>query len=211
MISDLELVHACAATYADPPTLPIPMTGVDCRTTPASDGGVIVAFRGSVTLEDWVRDFMALPIVGEHPQLGRCHAGFLDAAQSIVAAIAAAVAGRPFYVTGHSLGGAVAQGVGALLRWEGHEPARIVTFGSPRFGMEQFAAWLFPLDVRLYRRGNDVVPLVPFDAPGFDFLDARKLIPIGKPQRNPFDCHHIDGYVADVGAYLQSGAAAAAA
>lgn len=195
----------------NPPTLTVPMTGVDCRVMPASDGGAIVAFRGSITIEDWVRDFMVLPVIGAYPMLGRCHAGFLDAAQSILTEVAAAVKHRAIYLTGHSLGGAIAQGVGALLACGSITPAAIVTFGSPRFGMEQFAHWLAPFAVRLYRRGNDVVPLVPFDVPpDFAFVDARPLIAIGQPQRNPFDCHAIAGYVADVGAYLKKMAAAAA-
>jgi hypothetical protein len=210
MISDLELVEACAQTYVTPPTMPIPMTGVDCRVSHASDGGAIVAFRGSETAEDWVRDFLAWPVDDRaHPQLGLCHAGFLDAALSVVAAVRDVTKGLPWYVTGHSLGGAIAQGVGALLICARVPPEAVVTFGAPRFGMEKFANVLQSVPVRLYRRGNDVVPTVPWDVPPLlCFLDAHApLIVIGQAQRNPFACHAIQGYVDDVRAFLKSAAA----
>jgi len=207
MVGDLDFVRACAATYAAPPTLPVPASGVDCRITLAPDesGSLIVSFRGSITAEDWLRDFIFTPIEDrEHPQLGLCHAGFLDGAESILGEVTAAVGGRRYYVTGHSLGGALALGVGALMACSGKPPAAIVTFGAPRFGMAKFAAVLAPISLRQYRRGNDPVPFLPFDVPPLlQFLDARDpLLAIGIAQRDPFACHAIVGYVADVGTYL---------
>lgn len=213
-MTDIDLVAACATTYVQPPTLPVPMTGVDCRITVAADGAMIVAFRGSVTAEDWARDFICAPIADrEHPQLGLCHAGFLDGAESIVEAVSLSVGGAsalyPLYVTGHSLGGALALGVGALLALAKRPPAAIVTFGAPRFGMEKFVDALRPIPVRQYRRGNDVVPLVPFDVPpDLMWCDVcSPLIAIGQPQRDFLSCHHIAGYVDDVTALLQKRAA----
>ncbi len=202
MISDLECAKRCAATYMDAPTLPIPQTGTDCRITTEPDGSVVIAFRGSVTAEDWARDFICAPIADRaHPQLGHCHAGFLDGAESIVDEVAAAIGDKPGRVTGHSLGGALALGVGALLVCMGKPPAAIVTFGAPRFGMAMFVKAIAATAVRQYRRGNDPVPLVPFDVPPLlQFLDARDpLIAIGVAQSDPFACHAIAGYVADIG------------
>jgi hypothetical protein len=204
MISDLAFAQFCAATYSEPPTLPVPSTGADVRVAATSEG-MVVAFRGSVTAEDWARDFICAPVVDrDDPQLGRCHAGFLDGAKSVLAAIMAAVGGGPFYLAGHSLGGALALGVGALMVCSGKPPAAIITFGAPRFGMAKFVATLQPMPVRQYRRGNDPVPLIPFDVPPFiEFLDARDpLIAIGAAQRDPFSCHAIEGYVTDVSTYL---------
>jgi len=62
---------------------------------------------------------------------------------------------------------------------------------------------LAPIPVRQYRRGNDPVPLVPFDVPPLlMWCDVTKPIPVGLAQRDPFACHHIAGYVADVAAHL---------
>ncbi len=204
MICDLTFAQCCAATYDEPPTLPVPETGTDVCISTLPDG-TVVAFRGSVTAEDWARDFICAPVMDrEDPQLGLCHAGFLDGAESVVAAISAAVGSNRCYLTGHSLGGALALGVGALLACSGKSPEAIVTFGAPRYGMAKFAALLQPIAVRQYRRGNDPVPLVPFDVPPFlEFQDARApLISIGVAQRDPFACHAIAGYVADVAQYL---------
>jgi hypothetical protein len=204
MISDLTFAQCCAATYDEPPTLPVPATGTDVRISAVADG-IVVAFRGSVTAEDWARDFICAPVMDrEDPQLGLCHAGFLDGAASVVAAIAAAVGSNKCYLTGHSLGGALALGVGALLICSGKSPEAIVTFGAPRYGMAKFVAALQPIAIRQYRRGNDPVPLVPFDVPPLlEFQNARDpLIAIGEAQHDPFACHAIDGYLADVAKYL---------
>jgi hypothetical protein len=202
MISDLACAQRCAATYTDAPTLPIPETGTDCCVTTEPDGSVVVAFRGSVTAEDWARDFICAPVEDRaHPQLGHCHAGFLDGAESILAEVQSAIGGKSTIITGHSLGGALALGVGALLACAGTPPLAIVTFGAPRFGMAMFVKAIAALYVRQYRRGNDPVPTVPFDVPPLlQFLDARDpLIAIGVAQSDPFNCHSIAGYVADVG------------
>lgn len=211
MISDIECVQACAATYTSAATLPVPASGAYVRITPASDGKTpIVAFRGSVTPLDWARDFFFAPVeVRDHPQLGRCHAGFLNDAESIVDAVEHTISASPFVLTGHSLGGALAVGVAALLVCAGIEPDAVVTFGAPRVGMARFAALLKDYPVRQYVRGNDPVPTVPWDVPPeWAFLDTRDPpIRIGVAQADRFACHHIGGYVDDVTAYLSKQAA----
>jgi hypothetical protein len=213
MISDLELVQACADTYVQPPTLPVPYTGTDVRITKAADGAWVIAFRGSVTAEDWMRDFVFTPIVARaHPQLGPCHAGFLDGAESVLPAIDAVIGRDPFYVTGHSLGGALALGLAGLLTAAGRVPKRFATFGAPRFGMAPFVSLMSAVPGAQYRRGNDIVPLVPFDVPpDFEFRDTRMpLISVGVAQTDFLECHNIAGYVQDVGVYLSKRAATAA-
>lgn len=217
MINDVTCVQACAATYTFAPTLPVPSSDVNCRITFIEDDGaaLVVAFRGSITPIDWATDFYAVPVEDrEHPQLGICHAGFLSSAESIFVAVtkqlALSSAAVPVLVTGHSYGGALALGVGALLALAGRKPAAIVTFGAPRFGMATFVKSIADIPVRQYRRGNDPVPWLPFDVlPLLDWRDARDpLIVVGQAQRNPFASHHIGGYVDDVTAYLQKKQAA---
>ncbi len=218
MVSDLEIVRACAASYAQAPSIPqaspwMPYVVI----TPAADGETLLVInRGSDTWQDWLRDFLFTPAqVRTHPQLGPCHAGFLEGAESIVDQLANAINLRPYIIAGHSLGGAEAIDEAALLICRGWPPPRaIVTFGAPRVGMAPLVKFMAPYAVRQYVRGNDLVPTEPaYDAPLFEFVDTRwPGIPVGHvigssiPAR--LACHHIDGYVADVGAYLAADAAA---
>lgn len=169
--------------------------------------GKVFAFRGSITEQDWLRDGRTIPRQSfEHPQLGWCHEGFLDAAESIVNEVVSAAGSQPIILTGHSLGGAEAVGVGSLLVLMKKLPAKIVTFGAPRVGMWQFVKVMNAVrSLRQYRRGNDPVPMVPFFIPIlFRFRNTRDpLIQIGEDQIDAFSAHHIEGYVADMGATSQ--------
>lgn len=206
MISDGGLATLCAATYtAAAPSLAEPSSGVFACITEAPDG-IVVAFRGSITAEDWARDFLTLAVdARNHPQLGYCHDGFLTAAESIIGEVLSRTGDKPTILTGHSLGGAEAVGVGALMTLAGKPPIKICTFGAPRFGMDKFVDVLNVVKVLpQYRRGNDLVPELPLDLPPLlQFLDSRApLIQVGKPQFDALACHHVGGYVTDVTAYL---------
>ena len=99
--------------YESPASLPVPLSGTYVCTTKTADG-IVFAFRGSITLQDWLRDFFTITVkTRDHPQLGFCHAGFLDAADSIVDEVIVAAEKHPIILTGHSLGGAEAVGVDA--------------------------------------------------------------------------------------------------
>jgi pimeloyl-ACP methyl ester carboxylesterase len=118
----------------------------------------ILAFRGTDPrkFEDWKTDFDARPkaTVGR----GRVHRGFKDAHDRAADRIGELLAGRtvPVWVTGHSLGGAVA--TLAAARHDGIHA--LVTFGAPRVGDRAFRdtcpvpAW------RVVHR-SDVVARVP--------------------------------------------------
>lgn len=207
MIDDAALAQFCAATYTSPPSLPVPKSGAYVCIT-QTDQGIVVACRGSVTPEDWWRDFRTFAIrVRHHPQLGFCHAGFMEAAESIVSAVRKAVRGHPFYVIGHSLGGAEAVAIGALLILAGMMPVKITTFGAPRVGMWKFVRVMIAVkELHQYRRGNDPVPDVPFFLPFvFRYRFTRSpLIQIGQDQADPFKCHSILGYQSDVQSLIAS-------
>lgn len=205
MISDLDLAKLCMATYtASAPSLPLSAPGGAYVCLTRIPDGVVCAFRGSVTLEDWLHDFLFAPVITrEHPQLGFCHGEFLDDAEGIVNAIIEEVGDNPAILTGHSKGGVDAVGVGALMTLAGKPPAKIATFGAPRFGMGKFVGVLTAVeDLPQYRRGNDIVPEVPYDVPPLlCFLDARApLIEIGVAQLEFLKCHSIAGYCTDIAA-----------
>ena len=52
----------------------------------------VLVLRGSATVDDWIRDFQALP--EWHPQLGFCHSGFLTGMDDVFAEVRGAVGGR---------------------------------------------------------------------------------------------------------------------
>lgn len=152
-----------------------------CYWGETADGAVILAFRGTLpptlasespqeffdVLLDWLNDAHIGQVKGQDLAcLG--HAGFLLSLDAMwkaldLAALAAAVKGKPFYVTGHSKGGSLAYlGAYRLFR-SGIAPAAIYSFAAARAGNQDFAtafnqvcpsAWRFE-----YR--DDVVPHLP--------------------------------------------------
>jgi hypothetical protein len=207
-VTDLQLAGAVNNLYNDSPAF-------DDILWPAADDGVcvalrrigdddIVVFRGSVTAQDWARDFLALPHETEaHPTLGDVHAGFMlgmDAAYAhVVPLLRSSV-----YVTGHSLGAGRATLFTGLLVAAGRTPIGRVVFGEPRSGCADLAALVNKVGVnRSYRnadptgRGHDLVTDVPTDPP---FEHAVQLTDIfGKPADDDpwllLKYHHLALYI----------------
>lgn len=118
------------------------------------DDSIIIAIRGTVLFhryyqpyqsafpglsQDVLIDLNAIPKAsGWGPSEHRYHMGFLDEAARILPLIQAAhrdLGGKPAYLTGHSLGGALTAIVHRLWELEGHSPVKKATvFGCPRFG-----------------------------------------------------------------------------
>jgi triacylglycerol lipase len=94
------------------------------------------------------------------------HRGFARGLQSVWAQVRAAVSAvgaRPVWVTGHSLGGALATLAAVRLqRDEGVTPAGTYTFGSPRVGNMDFYRAYAPITYR-HVNNEDVVPHVPIE------------------------------------------------
>lgn len=112
---------------------------------------VFLAFRGTSDLGDaWVDvNYPTKPFVGALPEYGIVHGGFYDAYRSITnlldKRIFANIEGSnaPIWVTGHSLGGALASIATAELlvrieRGTGVKVGGMATFGSPRVGDTDF-------------------------------------------------------------------------
>jgi hypothetical protein len=144
-----------------------------------NDQFAVLAFRGTANLGDWAIDLN----VGRVPLPGfgnvRVHRGFLEAFDSSKEEIVGAVnqyvpPNLGLYITGHSLGGALAQIASAVL--ERDNLAACYTFGSPRVGTENFDR-----DVKCphYRvvNGWDLVPGVPFPSPwGYEHTGDPRLL-----------------------------------
>ena len=121
----------------------------------------VFAFRGTDEPWDAVRDLRILPIWTR--ELGWCPAGFLRAAKRLMPKCLSECMDRDIekediVLTGHSLGGAVALIVGALMVRDEVNIQEIVTFGAPRCGRLKI---LDNTPVTMYRHGKDIVPMVP--------------------------------------------------
>jgi hypothetical protein len=188
---DADLCAASAAAYTSAPTI-VAAGDVHAVATWRGDT-MVVAFRGTVptSWEDWFRDFAAWPErVVNHPTLGACHDGFLTGAEAILPQLRAILpTARPFALTGHSLGGALAIMAGALLADRGLLPVRLTTFGAPRVGMVLDKV-LRDVDGRRFRHGDDPVPEVPC----WPYRNDRGWTRVGEPAIDPIDDHMIAGY-----------------
>lgn len=135
---------------------------------------VVLAFRGTDidSMRDWFVDLRATTDPVKH---GRVHKGFYRAWQGlrddVVKALRAhGAANKTFWVTGHSLGGALA-GLYAYtetferLIFKGPRIARVVTFGQPLFGNDEVSNLMRKEFLGRYFRvvnGLDIVATVPF-------------------------------------------------
>lgn len=133
----------------------------------ASNGQfTVLAFRG--TEADRMKDIRADAKATQTacPTGERVHSGFMQQYDDISFKLEAAldkeaVAGKPLFITGHSLGGAVATIAARRLDAE-RRVAACYTYGSPRVGTED---WVAKIKTPIYRIVNsaDPVPIVPFN------------------------------------------------
>ncbi len=139
---------------------------------------VIVAFRGTEgKLEDWTTNskYGLVPALG-----GRVHEGFWAATQSIMGDLASTLdrfctQGQTIWLTGHSLGGALAMLATAYFVSQDIKPAGLYTFGQPRVGDSAFAYQFNAQYAEAHRLVNegDVVSCVP--PRKFDYDHAGKF------------------------------------
>lgn len=138
----------------------VPQAAVFGRTNP--DGAVIV-FRGTLGLRDMFTDLQLVlrPWAGA----GHVHQGFKDAHAALWPALKQQLPAlrRPIFLTGHSLGGALATMTAALCRTElpSHDIAALYTFGSPRVGDRVFGAALQSVPHFRVVNDLDVIPRLP--------------------------------------------------
>jgi pimeloyl-ACP methyl ester carboxylesterase len=132
--------------------------------------GMVLTFRGSTEITDWVID-AALPLIdGDILGLsGKVHAGFAYSLRSQWTHIEAAINrfggyNKPLYIAGHSLGGALATLAAYKLAHEGYQVRGLYTFAAPRSGDREYADWgAGLLEGRHFRFINDrdLVPRYP--------------------------------------------------
>ena len=116
------------------------------------------------------------------PTGGRVHSGFKEQYDAVATRIEDLLAeddikGKPLFIAGHSLGGAVATIAARRLHAQ-HQVAACYTYGSPRVGTED---WVAQIKTPIYRIVNsaDPVPLVPLSGTAF-FWMAKSFRAVGR-------------------------------
>lgn len=205
MLSDLDLATLCWSCYNDVATFDrvIDINGDFAGIKHYPDNEHVIAFRGSTTVEDWLRDFQGLMI--DDPELGGVETGFMRGIRDTLAHCGDEIDGTPkLYITGHSLGAARALLFAALTAAQGHSQLieRVVVFGSPRPGGRKVSNWLASTRINSYKNGDDPVCDVPFDIPLIEpYMHPRQLIPVDVPPPEddswgPIARHHVELYQA---------------
>jgi pimeloyl-ACP methyl ester carboxylesterase len=144
-----------------------------------ADRFILLAFRGSANPENYLTDAETL-LVPRRPYAGLVHRGFAEAVDALWPQIQTALASLPqklpFWIAGHSLGGAMATLASLRLAEQGLQVKAVYTFGSPRVGNEVFHD-AYPLNACNYRFVNydDIVPHLPL-RPEFKHVGTPELL-----------------------------------
>ena len=148
-------------------------------------GAVILAFRGtriegfqdpvlrlkvlSTNWKDLVTDVTFLPedFVQNNPAAGKVHRGFKQALDKSLDKVKQAAAGtggqtgKQLWLTGHSLGAALATVAAARLAAGGISVQGVYTYGSPRVGNKAFAGQFPVANTYRFVHHKDIVTTVP--------------------------------------------------
>ena len=142
----------------------------------------VLAFRG--TEADRIRDIKADAKATQTtcPTGGRVHSGFKEQYDDVACRVEMVlnrqeIKGKPLFITGHSLGGAVASIATRRLNAE-YCIASCYTYGSPRVGTED---WVYQIKTPIYRIVNsaDPVPMVPLSGTAMFWL-AKAIRAFGR-------------------------------
>jgi hypothetical protein len=209
--TDRDVAALCSAIYARPDVSPVVWDHFDA----GADDGVcwglkrigavaVIVHRGSVVLEDWLRDLDAVSV---DTSIGTVHAGFFAGMQKMWSEVKELlVDGEAAVVAGHSLGAARADDLAGLMVRDGRPPIARVVFGEPKPGFLDLARLIEKVPGRSYRNGDqkhhDLVTDVPFSFPPLQYVHPTPIIPVtARPPANSFASlgvfawHHIDLYV----------------
>ncbi|WP_017299195.1 lipase family protein [Nodosilinea nodulosa] len=140
------------------------------------DNNLILVFKGTQQLNDWktnlkirLKQFTVLADQEAVPPTGRVHRGFLDAWQSVEKQVVYylkkwVTPDTKLWVTGHSLGGALAAVATIALEAQGFEVAGLYTFGQPRVADWKLVNYMngrMGDRIIRYVNNNDIVPMIP--------------------------------------------------
>lgn len=145
-----------------------------CAFLARNDRFAVLAFRG--TTKDYRNILSDLDIRFRHDKSGAQIADGFSRAYALVqddiaAAVGALSLSLPLYITGHSLGGALALIASIRIR-PSDRIAACYTYGCPRVGNAEFGDLLWKVPVYRQVHYSDIVPRVPF---GFGYRQDGDL------------------------------------
>ena len=136
-----------------------------------------LAFRGTMTAGEWLRDLKVRLVAYPHGPLGSVHAGFsatYDLLRTAVIDSLAPLPGGKLFVAGHSLGAALATlAVPDIVLHTRFKTPTCYTYGSPRVGDRRFAAEFDRMMAgRSFRIANssDLIVSMPLPVPFLGFF-----------------------------------------
>lgn len=143
-------------------------------------GLTVVAFRGTKEISNWAANLLACPDI---LQTGERHTGFSEALNRIWTDLLKFIPYQEndqLWITGHSLGGAMAVlAVDNLLKLDvSPERLCLYTFGQPRVGTKSFQKRFDSIMKHAYGvvRANDIVPTVPFTSTGYCHMGSLRFL-----------------------------------
>ncbi|KAI8140924.1 Alpha/Beta hydrolase protein [Fennellomyces sp. T-0311] len=168
-------------------TLVTDMNGLIARDD--SEKTIIVVFRGSVSLNNWIADLTAVWVTYPSVPLAYVHGGFLGAweevSTQVVRTVKSQLSSHPGYkvvITGHSLGGAVAVLSALEFYRDGITNLALYTQGQPRVGNRAFANHIVSTGIQYKRsvHSRDLVPHVPDSLLGYSHAGEEYWeVPLG--------------------------------
>ncbi|KAK0643037.1 Alpha/Beta hydrolase protein [Cercophora newfieldiana] len=161
---------------------------------------IVVSYRGTVSVRNWITDFV-FPQVPCDLTLGcLVHTGFLAAWSELKTKtldnLKAATAAYPKYtivVTGHSLGGAVATIATGYIRKAGYK-TDLYTFGSPRVGNSIFVKFITAQAGAEYRVTHEADPIPRLPPIIFNFRHTSPEYWLKEPAAAASDVTVCPGY-----------------
>jgi hypothetical protein len=212
-ITDKDVADLCVAIYANPGSSAVTWDRFDdgkdsdqiCWGVKVIEGCDVLVFRGSVTFEDWRRDFDPWADPFGHSQIGPVHPGFLLGLGQVLDEYREKASGK-LLVAGHSLGAGRASILCGLAIVAGIVPVGRIVFGEPRPGFQKLADLLASIkESRSYRNGkfgtfeHDFVTDVPYRIGLLQYVHPTPLIDVSAlpppdDQWGIFAYHHMQLY-----------------
>lgn len=129
------------------------------------DGLWRIALRGSVKLQDWIRDAEALAVRCASLNGVTLHPGFNAGMQHTASEVSDLVGTDPWLACGHSLGAARADNLTAYAIKDGWPPIACIVFGEPKPGFRDFGDFVAEVPrvsfINQGTTGHDCVPDLP--------------------------------------------------